>query len=512
MAEAPSLGEIINIERDPGGGAVTPRAKWDTQELVHNVNQAAQFKAENDWRKYSTFLGQLKDTYKELGDLQGLNTAQADKPYLQKQAADIFKQIGDDPKAFFGGKMGDIEGKIGKLKSESAQSMQDKVYDDAHRAYMERDPSLQTDDNKQILDGYFKQPLGQRKPYMLKLPSLFNPQEIANQINAAIPQKFSNTGLSSDGRFINTVSGVRYDPDQFKTLADQMYTTPDPKTGRIVSDEVAGRFKVLPPNLQEMYKQKYPEDPVKGFYDETVMPWRKRDEIDKTESKDNAFALEAYKNRDKLQDMSVKFGYDKVLKEMELGNEKDLATFKKNLQNKTKKEQTGALNGMVDSFVNKALLKNAPDSGFWDGSTIGENGYTKMDVSASTLNIFSTTKTVGGKAQKIQPDELQVSKDGKTVKAIYKKADQNGEKEETFPIDEFKVRFGKDVLGVSATEKEINADGEDSGSGLSPTSSNNNKSKTYTLGEKKFTYDQIEKGAKKYGLTIDEYIKQTGLK
>lgn len=242
-----SLNDIINIERDPGGGQTSPRAKWDTGPLVQALNQSAQFKAENDWRKYTTFLGELKNTYKELGEIQGLETAQADKPYLQKKAADIFQEIGDDPKAFFGGKSADVEKKIGKLRSESTQSVQDKVYDDAHRKYMETDATLQTEENKAILDGYFKQPLGQRKPYMLQLPALYNPQAIAEQINAVIPHKFSDTGLSTDGKFINTVSGTRYDEKDFKTLSDQMFNTPDPKTGIPISQAVAKRLKALPP-------------------------------------------------------------------------------------------------------------------------------------------------------------------------------------------------------------------------------------------------------------------------
>jgi len=471
----PTLNEIVNIARDPGEGSVSPRIKIDTSELVHTVNQAAQFKAENDWRKYANFQDQLKGVFKQLGDIQGLETASADRPYLQKQAADIFDQIGKDPQAFFGGKMADLEQKIGKLRSEATQSVQDKVYDDAHRAYLERDPSLQTDDNKSIIDGYFKQPLGQRKPYMLKLPSLYNPQEIAGQINAVIPQKFSTTELSSDGRFINTQTGIRYDEKQFKTLADQMYNTPDPKTGRVIGQEAAERLKSLPPNIQEYYVKKYPDDPVKGFYDETVMPWKKPDQIEKTDSKADPFALELYKNKDKLQQMSVKFGYDKALEGMKLGREEALATFKKDLQNKSKKEQTGALNGMVDTIVNDALVeasKSSVDNGFWTPGE-GKDNFYKMNVSPSTLNIFSTTKNVAGKSVKTSPDELKVSKDGQTVKVVFNKpgsGEEDENKTKTFSIDEFKVRFGKDVLGVSATEKEINADDDDD-SGSSSSSS-----------------------------------------
>jgi hypothetical protein len=479
MAEA-SLNDIINIERDPGGGSTAPRAKWDTGPLVQALNQSAQAKAESDWRKYTTFLGELKNTYKELGQIQGLEVAQADRPYLQKKTAEIFEEIGNDPKAFFGGKAADVEQKIGKLRSESTQSMQDKVYDDAHRAYVERDPTLQTDDNKAILEGYFKQPLGQRKPYMLKLPSLYNPQAIAEQINTAIQQKYPVTGLSPDGKFINTGTGIRYDEKSFKTLADQMYNTPDPKTGRVIADEVSGRFKVLPPNIQEMYKQRYPEDPVKGFYDETVMPWKKPNQVDNPKSVANPYALEVQKARDKSSQLAQKFGYDKIIEEMKLGGQKQLAIFKEKLKNSSKKEQTGALNGMVDTITSKAIGSAAgltpEEQKFWG---LGDD-YFKMDVSDATLKIFQVTKGAGTSKKTEQPDQLLISADGQTVKAVY---NDDPAKTKDFSIDEFKVRYGKDVLGVSATEKEINSDDEDGG-GSSSSSSSSSTTTTKSSGKK----------------------------
>lgn len=490
MAEAPSLGEIVNIARDPGQGTGPTRTAINTQDLVHTINQAAQFKAENDFRKYSTFLGELKNTYKEIGELEGLDTAQADRPYLQKQAAEIFKQIGDDPKGFFGGKMGDIQQKIGKLRSESAQSMQDNIYADAHRAYIEKDPAMQTDENKSMLEGYFKQPLGQRKPFLFKTPSLYNPQGIAEQINAVIPQKFSNTGLSPDGKFINTVSGIRYDEKQFKTLADQMYNTPDPKTGRVVAEEVAGRLKSLPPNIQEYYKKKYPNDPVKGFYDETVMPWRKPDQIEKTELKDNPYGLEQAKAKDKLTELNTKFGYDKILESMRIGGQKEVAIFKKDLQNKSKKEQVGALRGMVDTQIQDAIANTTPAYDYDSKKPLHE-----LKVSPATLKIFSYTKGTGSSKEQVEPDNLMVSQDGNEIRATFYEKDDDGnpkvkdgekvidqQKTKKFSKSEYMARFGKDILGVSATEKEINADDDDDSGGGGSTTPQTTTSKKKIIG------------------------------
>lgn len=450
-----SLGEILSVARDPGEGAISPRAKIDTQQLAQTVNQAAQFKAENDWRKYSSFMENLKGVYKELGDLEGLEVATQDRPVLQSKAAEIFKKIGDNPQAFFSGKMGDIEKEIGSLRSLSAQSMQDKIFDDAHRSYVERDPTLQTDENKKLIGNYFNQPLGQRKPYMLNLPSLYNPQEIGNQINVVAARKFSNSGLTPDGKFINTVTGTRVDEKTYKALADQMYNSPDSKTGRLISSEVAGRFKDLPPALQNMYKEKYPDDPIKGYYDDTVSPWRKPDQIEKNEIKADPFAVEKIKSQDKLQQMNVKFGYDKILEGMKIGGQKSIAVFKEQLRNKSKKEQVGAVSGLVDKMLSDAYT-GTPEV----GQDLDEPYYT-IPASPKELGIYSIKMGLQGTKT---PDKIILSESGDKVRAIFynspgvPESGINEKMSKTFSKNEFKIRAIKDLVGQTATEKELNAD------------------------------------------------------
>lgn len=456
MAE-PGLNEIINIARDPGAGAISTRPTFNFQQLAQAANNAAQSKAENDLKKYSMFMDNLKGVYKELGEIQGLDVAQADRPGLQKEAASIFEEIDKDPGGFFGGKMAKVEERLGKLRSQSTQSAQDHVFDQAHRAYLDRDPTLNTPENKSKMDAFFKQPLGQRQLYTLDVAALYNPQAIAEQINAVIPQKFSTTGLSPDGNFINTTTGIRYDEKQYKTLADQLFLTQDPKTGRVLADEVSKRFSQLPAPLQEAYKQKHPEDPVKGFYDDTVMPWRKPDQIEKTESKVDPFALEAYKSKDKLKQMAVKFGYDKVLEAMKIGGQKDIAKYREQLKSKSKKEQTGALNGIVDNKVNEAITDGQAPKDIPPGLLNDDIVYT-MPISSATLRDFSRKKEIAGKSVDISPDQLLVSADGKRVYEVFRSNGGKFQSVQKFDIDEFKLRFGKDVLGVSATEKEINAD------------------------------------------------------
>jgi hypothetical protein len=87
--------------------------------------------------------------------------------------------------------------------------------------------------------------------------------------------------------------------------------------------------------------------------------------------------------------------------------------------------------------------------------------------------------------KEVKPDAMLISEDGNTVKEVfYNKAGDpssgiNDKKSNDFTKDEFTARFGKDVLGVSATEKEINADDDEDGSGGTPPPAATKKPKLY---------------------------------
>jgi hypothetical protein len=455
----PTLSEIESIVKEPGGGEISPRVLFDNTSLARQANQAAQQKAEMDWRKYNLFQQNLAGVYKQLGDLQGMEVASADRPYLQKQAAAIFKQIGSDPKKFFQGGLPEIEQAIGKLRSESTQSAQDQVFDQAHRSFLDRDPTLNTDENKAMINGFFKQPLGQRKYYTFDLPSLFKPEEIGQTASTLSQTPFFSNTLTPDQKFIQSVTGSRVDPSRFQGIIDHMYFGQDAQ-GRSIQSAVQKRFNSMPAYVQDAYKQKNPNDPAKAFYDDMVKSYMSPEKITKTEFKQEPFALEAMKNKDKLGQMAVKFGYDKVLEEMKLGGQKELAKYKEHLKSMSKKDQTGALNGIVDTFVNDAIAAGQAPKDI-PGGLINDDVVYTLPISAGTLKDFAKKKAVVGKTVEDSPDQLLVSQDGKRVYAVFRGQGGKLQNVQKFGIDEFKLRFGKDVLGTSATEKEINASADD---------------------------------------------------
>jgi hypothetical protein len=106
----------------------------------------------------------------------------------------------------------------------------------------------------------------------------------------------------------------------------------------------------------------------------------------------------------------------------------------------------------------------------------------------------------------IQPDQLRVTSDG-NFRPVWFERDKNGVVQKTGDVaavdnirsapiskDQVKLALGKTGAGVKQTNIEMSAP------------------KSYKYNGKTYTQDQIEKGAKHYGISVQEYLKQLGIK
>lgn len=274
----PGLSEIVNMTVDPERGSGNPAVVYDSKPLVAQLNQAAQYKAENDWRKYNMFLGNLKDVYKDMNEIAKMPVMTKDRDALKEQMAGIVKSIASDPHGFFGGgaKYQETLANISKLQSDATESKQNNLYDEAHRNYFYRNPELDTQENRALVDGYVNQKLGSRQPYLMKLPGLFDPAAIAEEINNIIQKESTSESLSPDGMYFDKTTTTSYSPDDFDKLAKQFYYQSD-KRGIPLPETMSKRYQTLP----ESAKQKYAgsEDPVLEFYLDTLRPRRKQDKV-----------------------------------------------------------------------------------------------------------------------------------------------------------------------------------------------------------------------------------------
>jgi hypothetical protein len=290
----PGLSEIVNMSVDSERGTGTPAVVFDSKPLIAQINQAAQFKAENDWKKYNMFLGNLKDVYKDMNEIAKMPVMTKDRDALKEQMAGIVKSIASDPHGFFGGgaKYQETLANIAKLQSDATESKQNNLYDEAHRNYFYRNPELDTPENRSLVDGYVNQKLGSRQPYLMKLPGLFDAKAIGSEISALIKDSGADEKPTADNQFLEQRKWEKYDPNKFRATAEQFLYQAD-KRGIPLYETMAKRYEKLPESVKQQYAKS--ADPVKDFYLDSLSVYRPQD----TESK-NLVSNPGYLEKEKL--------------------------------------------------------------------------------------------------------------------------------------------------------------------------------------------------------------------
>lgn len=187
----PSLGELASA-----GQSMTPiatTAVTDQRDLVRNLNENARFKAENDWRKYQDFQQRLGGLYQNLGEIEKMEVMDEDKAELQKDAAELYRKIAENPKAFTTDMKGwaELNQAYGALASKATESKQNNLFDKANRQFVLQNNDLNSDENKQLIDSYRKMPLGSRQAYNLSLQPVFDANTFANTLKTQIEKDYS---------------------------------------------------------------------------------------------------------------------------------------------------------------------------------------------------------------------------------------------------------------------------------------------------------------------------------
>lgn len=263
-----SLSQINSFTADATLGSGQPAVVIDNSQAINNVLQAANIKAEYDWNKYQQFLKNQDNFYKNLGDLSKIEVATQDRRAIINGYKNILAQALEHPEIFHGRNQrlfGELQGASAQLMQDATESKLNRLYDLSNQQYLSKNPELQTPENIQKLQEFWKQPLGQRENYILTLPGLFNPDELAKTINEQIEQPYSETlligGLEGEGeqqkrlpgeKYILEEEGKAYDPKRFLTLAEQAFDLQD-KRGNVLRTEVQRRFTALDPSIQQQY-------------------------------------------------------------------------------------------------------------------------------------------------------------------------------------------------------------------------------------------------------------------
>jgi len=264
---AVSLAEINSFRPDAEQGTARPSAILKDTGLVNNLMQVAQYSAENNWRKYTTFLNNYKDFIKDVNAVSALDVMDKDRPYLTERAKGILSQISQDPRAFFGSgnpqKLAEINGELTKLYADATMSKQDNLFDKANRNFLATNPELNTDDNKQIIEGFAGKALGERQPYTLNLPSFFDPFAFSKELkqNPFVKLQFAQSGLvgkngeAPGDEFIKEVEGNKYSKDAFLKLWNEGLYSKTDKYGHSIQKAIIERYNQLPQEIKSEYEK-----------------------------------------------------------------------------------------------------------------------------------------------------------------------------------------------------------------------------------------------------------------
>lgn len=559
----PSLSEITNISADAERGTGTPAVVTDSSPIATSIQRLGQAKLENDWRKYTEFQSQLKDFYKNAQDIQSMEMAPQDREALQKQMGGIFKQIADDPHAFFGGPLKNkIEQQMAEISGHAAQSKQDLLYDKAHREFLTVNPGWATRDNMKKVDDYLDQPLGSRKPFLLQPTPVLDFDAMANSINGIIGKNVANTsftGVDANGQpipgnsYIMKTKGKAYPTDRYLQLAEASWDNAG-QYGIKNRDAAEGLYKELSPEVQKAYGS------AKDWYLTQLSARHKENDITDTQLVPNRFAEQSEKE---------KFAYG--MEAYKQGNREHLARFKHNLS------MAGApanINFLVRQYASIA------------GNKTGEKRQVKVDGQWKTEDVLNVPPDVlkkfagagrttikkgkGGETETTsisnEPDIITRTDNGDLRTTYYQRYSEDDKKnhripkgkdvgdkvltlngteivqhQNVIPKREVMGLLGKDFVekklissSIDAADQILNGqkdvsvfldnvnEGKDSdeddeenvpsGAPQSTPVKGAAKEKTYTFKGKLYTQTQIQKAAQQSGLSVDEYIKQAGLK
>lgn len=528
MAE-PTLGEITNLKVDPELGTGNTGYVIDNRDLVRNLTQAAQFKSQNGWKKYNLFLEDTKEKYKDAQEIASMDIAPQDRERLEKEMTGFLNDMATNPKDFFSS-VGSAKGKelqqrLIDWRKDATTSKNDNLWDKQNRKFLAENPDHDTPENRAKIEGFLtNQKLGGRQPYILDMPSAYDPIALAKELNTAVEQKVAQPGMTSDGKFTYTETGAKYNPDQYRKIASSIFDL----NQKGFQNTIVNLFKKLPPTEQVKYKDR--ENPAKDWFLDFQDTFRKPDQVTKDDLKANAFALEGEKAK-------VQFALEALKNRDTEGREIRVAQIKQQLTDAPKPEQTKFLLNLASSVVGNTTGQTLTVD-------VGKGNYSTeqvVDASPNIKKMFSkpiktTIKDASGKdvttENALEPDVITRTPDGGLRTIFYQKDNKGNTKNtkegkpiqgtiEIVPLPEVMAILGKDYMPKKDLPGAVNYAGDvlkqyggditkySQAANLKPTEAP--KGQTYKVGGKEFTEDQLKKGAAKYKMTLDEYKKSIGI-
>jgi len=554
MAE-PTVSELTNIHPE---ATVNPGVILDNRDAVRQLNQSAQFNAEMHQRRYELGLKNLSSIYQDLGAIQETPVLQQDRPLLNKKMADILNRISENPRAALGGTgFNEIQRELGSLRTLATTSKQDNVYHDFNEKFLKSNPEMDTPANREKLATFSAGAPGTREKFLLDTPVKFDPEQamgnILKQKQVAVP--YANVSFEGpNNEWIVRETGTTYGRDAALKMWNQGYATGTDANNQPIKKWAGEQFEKIKSDPAQMEKFGNPGNAQEFYENLGKMMFGAEGDIvgEKTSQRTaNPYTMLGLRQQNAL--------YMEAMRE---GNREKLAAVRANLALKGAPENANFLvRQYADILGNKLGKTNAVETskGHFENEEV-------IDVPAPILKQYADsrretlreghsidpiTETI---VQGNRADMSTRTKDGNLRLTFYKhydKADKipkgkhvgdlvtdgNGnpiiETTGVIPRRNLLTSLGKGVVapkilssaidqadGVlqSRTNEiidKVNAGSDDEGTVSEQAHRQQHKSdakKSYSIGGRTLTMDQVEKGAKKYGLSVEDYLKQLGAK
>ncbi len=426
MANEPSLSELTHIPEKATG---KPAVVIDSSAMVAQLNQAAQHKAQNDWRKYTLFLDNLNQVSQDAQAIAALEVLPQDRDRLDKQRGEIFDILSKNPRALTENSPDGLKlrSEMSKYMSDATRSKQDNAFDYAHRNLLSQNPEWNTEDNKKTIDEFIKKPLGQRQQYNLSMPYMVDMGALLTGVfkDPTVTKTEYGWEATPDGKFLQEKTTTKLDHNAFMNRWDSGMAYQTDKYGRPISGYAKQLFDQMPDNKKKAYIGEDGQPDIKKFWSDVgETMFGSQEDIVKTEKgklEPNRFELQEDKYHDDLKKMFQKFDFDKILIGMRNSTREGFELFKKanGIGPAGSKANTGkSLNDLTVNYIKGAQMGSGKK--FMVPQPNGEKSSEKEAINfpADVKRLFSDTKTVGTKVIKRDPDMMTVDADG-NISAIF---------------------------------------------------------------------------------------------
>lgn len=548
----PTLSEFTNIKAE---STVNPGVVLDSRDAVHELNQSAQFNADMKQNRYAQQMEALKGIYQDLGAIQEAPIMQQDRPILNRKMADVLNVLAKDPHAAIGGAgFAEIQKSLGELRTLATTSKQDNIYNDAHNKILESDPELATPENRQKVAQFNAAPVGQRQKFILDTPVKFDPEaamgKILQQKQVAVP--FADVGFSGPhNEYMTRTAGTAYKRDAALSIWNQGYDTGTDENNQPIKKWATEQFEKIQSDPSQMQKFGNPKSPQELYQNIGAMMYGSKSDIigEKTATQTaNPYAM-----------LNKRENFSLYMEGMKEGNREKLAAVRENLKLQGAPENANFLLRQYAGILgNVTGQKNAVEvsKGKFENEDV-------VDVPANILKTYAearkqTIREGHGSdpvAETIvegnTPDLVTRTADGNLRLTFYKRYDKADKRPKgkqpgdlvtdasgnpilqttgIIPRRNLLATLGKGVvetkiLSYSIDEADkalkgqpnsvidkINTDDPDAPAIQQARQVQATPKKSYTFKGKTYTTEQVEKAAKQSGLSVDEYIKQAGLK